>query len=106
VEIQDVTDYAEFTGATDACDYAEVLACSGHAQEYKFTPCSRVKKDISCLQSIQGIRGSTAGARVDETLAIAELARAKELYKKSADPESDTVKWQGKPGTAQVASKC
>jgi len=35
-------------------------------------------------------------------LAQTELARAKELYRQSAGPESDVVKWQGQLGTTQA----
>jgi RND family efflux transporter MFP subunit len=55
------------------------------------------------LSTVAVLALQLASARADETLAQTELARAKKLYKKSAGPESDIVKWQGQLGTARAA---
>jgi hypothetical protein len=60
---------------------------------------SRIYRRDSIRGSTAGSSSGLAGARADETLAITELARAKELYKKNVGPEADAVKWQGKLGT-------
>jgi RND family efflux transporter MFP subunit len=110
--IQDVTSYLEFTGTTAAIDHAEARArVAGVLESLHFTPGTYVEQgDLLFVidprqyeAELQAAEAELAGARADETLARTELARAKELYKKSAGPESDIVKWQGQLGTARAA---
>jgi RND family efflux transporter MFP subunit len=110
--IQDVTDYLEFTGTTAAIDHAEVRArVAGVLESLHFTPGTHVVQgDLLFVidprqyeAELQAAEAELAGARADETLAQTELARARKLYKKSAGPESDIVKWQGQLGTARAA---
>ena len=110
--IQDVTSYLEFTGTTAAIDHAEVRArVAGVLESLHFTPGTYVEQgDLLFVidprqyeAELQAAEAELAGARADETLALTELARARQLYKKSAGPESDIVKWQGQLGTARAA---
>ncbi|MCK5383439.1 MAG: efflux RND transporter periplasmic adaptor subunit [Gammaproteobacteria bacterium] len=110
--IQDVTSYLEFTGTTAAIDHAEARArVAGVLESLHFTPGTYVEQgDLLFVidprqyeAELQAAEAELAGARADETLARTELARAKELHKKGAGPESDIVKWQGQLGTARAA---
>jgi len=110
--IQDVTSYLEFTGTTAAIDYAEARArVAGVLESLHFTPGTYVEQgDLLFVidprqyeAELQAAEAELASARADEILAQTELARAKQLYKKSAGPESDIVKWQGQLGTARAA---
>jgi len=110
--MQEVTDYLEFTGTTVAFDHVEVRArVAGVLESLHFTPGTYVEQDellfvIDPRQyeaELQAAEAELAGARADEKLARTELARARELYKKSAGPESDIVKWQGRLGSARAA---
>jgi len=110
--IQDVTSYLEFTGTTAAIDHAEALArVAGVLESLHFTPGTYVEQgDLLFVidprqyeAELQAAEAELASARADEILAQTELARAKQLYKKSAGPESDIVKWQGQLGTARAA---
>ena len=51
---------------------------------------------------LQAAEAELASAQADVKLAQTELARAKELYKQNAGPESDVVKWQGQLGTTRA----
>ncbi len=110
--MQEVTDYLEFTGTTVAFDHVEVRArVAGVLESLHFTPGSYVEQGellfvIDPRQyeaELQAAEAALASARADEKLARTELARARELYKKSAGPESDIVKWQGRLGSARAA---
>lgn len=110
--IQEVTDYLEFTGTTAAIDHAEARArVAGVLESMHFTPGTYVEQgDLLFVidprqyeAELQAAEAELAGARADETLALTELARARQLYKKSAGPESDIVKWQGQLGTARAS---
>ena len=110
--IQDVTSYLEFTGTTAAIDHAEARArVAGVLESLHFTPGTYVEQgDLLFVidprqyeAELQAAEAELASARADEILAQTELARAKELYKKSAGAESDIVKWQGQLGTARAA---
>jgi len=110
--IQEVTDYLEFTGTTAAFDHAEARArVAGVLESLHFTPGTYVEQgDLLFVidprqyeAELQAAEAELASARADETLARTELARAKQLYKESAGPESDIVKWQGQLGTARAA---
>jgi RND family efflux transporter MFP subunit len=110
--IQDVTSYLEFTGTTVAIDHAEARArVAGVLESLHFTPGTYVEQgDLLFVidprqyeAELQAAEAELASAWADEKLAQTELTRAKELYKKSAGPESDIVKWQGQLGTARAA---
>ena len=110
--IQDVTDYLEFTGTTAAFDHAEARArVAGVLESLHFKPGTYVEKgDLLFVidprqyeAELQGAEAELASASAEETLARTELARAKELYKENAGPESDIVKWEARLGTAQAA---
>ena len=110
--IQEVTRYLEFTGTTAAIDHAEVRArVAGVLESLHFTPGTYVEQgDLLFVidprqyeAELQAAEAELAGARADETLARTELARARQLYKESAGPESDIIKWQGQLGTARAA---
>ena len=110
--IQDVTDYLEFTGTTAAIDHAEVRArVAGVLESLHFTPGTYVEQGellfvIDPRQyeaELQAAEAELASAQADEILAQTELARAKELYKQNAGPESDVVKWQARLGVARAS---
>ena len=109
--IQEVTDYLDFTGTTVAYDHAEARArVAGVLESMHFTPGTYVEQGellfiIDPRQykaELQAAQAELASAQADEQLAQTELARAKELYRQSAGPESDVVKWQGQLGTTQA----
>jgi RND family efflux transporter MFP subunit len=110
--IQEVTDYLEFTGTTAAIDHAEARArVAGILESRHFTPGTYVEQgDLLFVidprqyeAELQAAEADLASARADEILARTELARARQLYKENAGPESDIVKWQGQLGTARAA---
>ena len=110
--LQEVTDYLEFTGTTVAFDYAEARArVAGVLESLHFKPGTYVEQgDLLFVidprlydAELQGAEAELASANAEETLARTELARAKELYKQKAGPESDIVKWEARLGTAQAA---
>ncbi len=109
--IQEVTDYLDFTGTTVAFDHAEARArVAGVLESMHFTPGTYVEQGellfvIDPRQykaELQAAQAELASAEADVKLAQTELARAKELYKQNAGPESDVVKWQGQLGTTQA----
>ena len=109
--IQEVTDYLEFTGTTVAFDHAEARArVAGVLESMHFTPGTYVEQGellfvIDPRQykaELQAAQAELASAQADVKLAQTELARAKELYKQNAGPESDVVKWQGQLGTTRA----
>lgn len=109
--IQEVTDYLEFTGTTVAFDHAEARArVAGVLESMHFTPGTYVEQGellfvIDPRQykaELQAAEAELASAQADVKLAQTELARAKELYKQNAGPESDVVKWQGQLGTTRA----
>jgi RND family efflux transporter MFP subunit len=109
--IQEVTDYLDFTGTTVAFDHAEARArVAGVLESMHFTPGTYVEQGqllfvIDPRQykaELQAAQAELASAEADVRLAQTELARAKELYKQNAGPESDVVKWQGQVGTTQA----
>ena len=109
--IQEVTDYLEFTGTTVAFDHAEARArVAGVLESMHFTPGTYVEQGellfvIDPRQykaELQAAEAELASAQADVKLAQTELARAKELYKQNAGPESDVVKWQGELGTTRA----
>ena len=109
--IQGVTDYLEFTGTTVAFDHAEARArVAGVLESMHFTPGTYVEQGellfvIDPRQykaELQAAEAELASAQADVKLAQTELARAKELYKQNAGPESDVVKWQGQLGTTRA----
>ena len=110
--MQEVTRHLEFTGTTAAFAHAEVPArVTGVLESMHFTPGTRVEQgDLLFVidprqyeAELQAAEAELAASRADETLARTELARARHLYKESAGPESDIVKWQGQLGTARAA---
>lgn len=109
--IQEVTDYLDFTGTTVAYDHAEARArVAGVLESMHFTPGTYVEQGellfvIDPRQykaELQAAQAELASAQADVKLAQTELARAKELYRQNAGPESDVVKWQGQLGTTQA----
>jgi RND family efflux transporter MFP subunit len=109
--IQGVTDYLEFTGTTVAFDHAEARArVAGVLESMHFTPGTYVEQGellfvIDPRQykaELQAAEAELASAQADVKLAQTELARAKELYKQNAGPESDVVRWQGQLGTTRA----
>jgi len=109
--IQEVTDHLEFTGTTVAFDHAEARArVAGVLESMHFTPGTYVEQGellfvIDPRQykaELQAAEAELASAQADVKLAQTELARAKELYRQNAGPESDVVKWQGQLGTTQA----
>ena len=109
--IQEVTDYLEFTGTTVAFDHAEARArVAGVLESMHFTPGTYVEQGellfvIDPRQykaELQAAQAELASAQADVKLAQTELARAKQLYRQNAGPESDVVKWQGQLGTTRA----
>jgi RND family efflux transporter MFP subunit len=112
---QDVTNYLEFTGTTQAFEEAEVRArVSGFLESMHFTPGTDVKKGdllfvIDPKEYQAEVNGAKAevqevqSAKAQRQWAKIELARAKKLFEQKAGAEADVVKWRGQRDVAKAA---
>ena len=109
---QDVTNYLEFTGITQAFEEAEVRArVSGFLESMHFTPGTDVKKgdllfviDPKEYQAeVNAAKAEVQSAKAQRQWAKIELARAKKLFEQKAGAEADVVKWRGERDVAAAA---
>ncbi len=108
---QEVTDYLEFTGTTQAFEEVEVRArVSGFLQSMHFTPGTMVEKgallfviDPREYQAVvHAAKADLESARARLERAQIELARAERLFKQKAGAESNVVKWRGERDIAKA----
>lgn len=102
-QIQEVTDYLEFTGTTAASEWAEVRArVSGILLSMHFEPGSWVKQgellfviDPAEYQAdLQAAEAELAAAEAQYNRAKIEYSRALKLFKEKAGAEAEMVKWR------------
>ncbi len=102
-QIQEVTDYLEFTGTTAASEWAEARArVSGILLSMHFEPGSWVKQgdllfiiDPAEYQAdLQAAEAELAGAKAQHNRAKIEYSRALKLFKEKAGAEAEVVKWR------------
>jgi RND family efflux transporter MFP subunit len=109
---EDVTDYLEFTGTTQAVETVEVRArVSGFLQSIHFAPGTHVgqgdllfvidpREYVADLDAAQA-EVQSAQARVQ--WAQIELERAQRLYQQRAGAEAEVVRWRGERDVAAAA---
>lgn len=109
--VQEITDYLEFTGTTDASEKVNVIArVSGLLQSMHFEPGTNVDQgqllfviDPSEYEAdLQAAEAELASAYAELKRAETEYQRAQKLYKKNAGSESDVVKWRGEMEVAKA----
>jgi len=109
---QEVIDYLEFTGTSQAFEEADIQArVAGFLQSMHFTPGTQVKKDdllfvIDPKEYQAELNASTAeltAARAMQHRAEIEYERAKRVYDQGAGRETDVVKWRGERDIALAA---
>lgn len=110
--IQEVTDYLEFTGTTQAVASVEVRArVKGLLETIQFEPGSEVAAgDLLFVidpreyaAELHGATAEKASAEAELKRAEIELARAQRLFEQKAGSESDVVKWRGEAEIAKAA---
>ena len=110
--VQEVTDYLEFTGTTEALETVEVRArVKGFLQSVNFTAGSRVNQgDLlfvidpqEYVAELNATKAELASAHAELKRAKTETDRAQRLFRQKAGSESDMVKWQGEQGIAEAA---
>ena len=110
--VQEITDYIEFTGTTDASEKVNVTArVSGLLQSMHFAPGTIVDKDQLLFvidpseyeADLQAANAELASARAELKRADTEYERSQKLYKKNAGSESDVVKWRGEMEVARAS---
>ncbi len=109
--VQEITDYLEFTGTTDASEKVNVTArVSGLLQSMHFEPGTNVDQgqllfviDPSEYEAdLQAADAELASAHAELKRAETEYQRAQKLYGKNAGSESDVVKWRGEMEVAKA----
>ncbi len=110
--VEEVTDYLEFTGTTEAAAQVQVRArVKGLLESMHFTPGSEVRAgDLLFVidpreyqAALDAAEAELASAEAQLKRAGIELGRARRLYKKKAGSEADVVKWQGEVELAKAA---
>jgi RND family efflux transporter MFP subunit len=110
--VEEVTDYLEFTGTTEAVAQVDVRArAKGLLESMNFAPGTEVQAgdllfaiDPREYQAeLDAAQAELASAEAQLKRAGIELGRAQRLYKKKAGSESDVVKWQGEADVAKAA---
>ncbi len=110
--VQEITDYLEFTGTTDASEKVNVTArVSGILQSMHFEPGTVVDKDQLLFvidpseyeADLQAAKAELASAFAQLKRSETEYHRAQKLYSKNAGSESDVVKWRGEMEVAKAA---
>jgi RND family efflux transporter MFP subunit len=102
-QVQEVTDYLEFTGTTAASEWAEVRArVSGILLSMHFEPGTWVEQgdllfviDPAEYQAdLQAAEAELAAAEAQYNRAKIEYSRALKLFKEKAGAEAEVVKWR------------
>ncbi len=110
--VQEITDYLEFTGTTDASEKVNVTArVSGLLQSMHFEPGTVVDKDQLLFvidpseyeADLQAAKAELASAHAELKRAETEYQRSQKLYEKNAGTESDVVKWRGEMEVAKAS---
>ena len=108
---QEVTDYLEFTGTTQAFEEVEVRArVAGFLQSMNFTPGTKVEKgellfviDPREYQAeLNAANAELGSAEAQLKRAEIEFKRAEKLFKQKAGAETDVVKWRGQRDVARA----
>jgi RND family efflux transporter MFP subunit len=109
---QDVTDYLEFTGTTQAAAEVEVRArVKGFLFSMHFTPGQMVEQGDLLFTidpreyeaNLNAAQAELDAARAELKRAKIELERAERLFKQQAGSESDVVKWRGEMEIARAS---
>jgi len=110
--VQEITDYLEFTGTTDASEKVNITArVSGILQSMHFEPGTVVDKDQLLFvidpseyeADLQAAKAELAGAFAQLKRSETEYQRSQKLYEKNAGSESDVVKWRGEMEVAKAS---
>lgn len=113
-DVEEITDYLEFTGSTVASGQAEVRArVSGVLESMHFEPGSLVEKGQLLFviepeqyeAQLQSAEAERASGQANLERAEIELKRAERLREKRAGTEIDVVKWRGERDLATAAIK-
>lgn len=113
-DIEEITDYLEFTGSTVASGQAEVRArVSGVLESMHFEPGSDVEKGQLLFviepeqyeAQLEAAEAERASGQANLERAEIELQRAERLREKRAGTEIDVVKWRGERDLAKAAIK-
>jgi RND family efflux transporter MFP subunit len=108
---QEVTDYLEFTGTTQAFEEVEVRArVAGFLESMNFTPGTKVEKgDLLFVIDPRQYQAELNAANAELSSAEAQLKRAEiefnraeKLFKQKAGAETDVVKWRGQRDVARA----
>ncbi len=106
---QDVTDYLEFTGTTQAVEAVEVRArVSGFLESIHFTPGTHVRRgDLlfvidprEYVADLDAAQAEVQSAQAKVQWAQIELQRAQRLYQQRAGAEAEVVRWRGERDVA------
>ena len=109
---QEVTEYLEFTGNTQAFEEVEIRArVSGFLHSMHFTPGTRVDMgDLLFVIDPQEYQAEVNAAQAELNAAQAmahrakiEYDRAKRVFDKGAGRETDVVKWRGERDVARAS---
>jgi RND family efflux transporter MFP subunit len=110
--VQEITDYLEFTGTTDASEKVNVTArVSGILQSMHFEPGTVVDKDQLLFvidpseyeADLQAAKAELASTFAQLKRSETEYQRSQKLFSKNAGSESDVVKWRGEMEVAKAA---
>jgi len=110
--VQEITDYLEFTGTTDASEKVNITArVSGVLQSMHFEPGTVVDKEQLLFvidpseyeADLQAAKAELASAHAELKRAETEYQRSQKLYEKNAGTESDVVKWRGEMEVAKAS---
>lgn len=113
-EVEEITDYLEFTGTTVASGQAEVRArVSGVLESMHFEPGSPVEAGQLLFliepeqyeAQLQSAEAELASGKANLERAEIELQRAERLREKRAGTEIDVVKWRGERDLAKASIK-
>ncbi len=113
-DVQEITDYLEFTGTTVASGRADVRArVSGVLQSMHFEPGSQVEEGQLLFviepteyeAQLQSAQAELASGKANLERAEIELERAERLREKRAGTEIDVVKWRGERDLAKASMK-
>lgn len=113
-QVQEITDYLEFTGTTVASGQAEVRArVSGVLESMHFEPGSDVEagqllfviEPEEYQAQLQAAQAELASGKANLERAEIELERAERLRAKKAGTDIDVVKWRGERDLALASIK-
>lgn len=109
---EDVTDYLEFTGTTEAVETVEMRArVSGFLQSIHFTPGTHVSQgDLlfvidprEYVADLDAAQAEVQSAQAKVQWAQIELERAQRLFQQRAGAEAEVVRWRGERDVAAAA---